>query len=365
MSGLTGSNASVINGINAANATSQANIANNTTNSNTAAGSQTALTGNLNTFLTMLTTQLKNQDPLSPMDSTQFTNQLVQFSAVEQQINTNSNLETLISLQKTSQQASAISYLGQTVSFSSSTLPLSSGASAFSYTLPSQAASLTVQIEDSSGAIVNTLTSPSGAAGTHDVSWDGTDSGGKQLPDGQYTIAITATDANGKAIIPTTAAYGIVTGVTSDSNGTELELGDSGMTTPLSGVLSIHSPVSNSGTGSTGTTGTTVSSASATPTPNGAGGTFSDGVGPGYATTAGSAVVTVNGPLGSATVDLSSRTLAQAAAIINGVQSSTGVTATVSGTSLAFTTTQTGAASLSGGTGDAAALDCTLAATTG
>ncbi len=259
---ISGTNASVISSIQNASAASLANASTSTTNSNTAASSQTQLTGNLNTFLNMLTTQLQNQDPLSPMDSTQFTSQLVQFSAVEQQINTNSNLQELISLQKTSQQAAAISYLGQTVSFSGSTLPLASGESAFSYTLPSQAASHTVQIENSSGQVVNTRASPSGAAGTHDVSWNGTDSGGNQLADGEYTVVVTATDSNGNAITPTINAYGIVTGVTSDSNGVELELGDSGMSTPLSSVLSIHTPTASSST--TGTTGTTGSSGTGT-----------------------------------------------------------------------------------------------------
>ncbi len=352
-SNLSGSNSTFINSINAANATSQANVANNTTNSNTAAGSQTALTGNLNTFLNMLTAQLKNQDPLSPMDSTQFTNQLVQFSEVEQQINTNSNLESLISMQKTSQQAQAISYLGQTVSFASNTLPLSSGTAAFSYTMPSTAASISVQIKDSNGNVVNTLTSPSGAAGTHTVTWDGTSSSGTTEPDGQYTVSITATDSNGKTVVPTVDAYGIVTGVTSDSSGTELELGDSGMTTLLGNVLSIHTPVSSSS--STSSSGATV-----TPTLTGAGSTFSNDVSPSFATTANSAVVTVTGPLGSTSVDLSGMTLAQAAAAITAVKATTGVTATVSGTSLGFATTQSGSASLSNGTGDAAALDCTL-----
>ncbi|HZZ11369.1 MAG TPA: flagellar hook capping FlgD N-terminal domain-containing protein, partial [Paraburkholderia sp.] len=87
---------------------------------NTAAGAgqSTAsqqLAGNFDTFLTLLTTQLQNQDPLSPMDSTQFTQQLVAFSGVEQQINTNNNLQSLIALNQSQQAASAVSYIGHSV----------------------------------------------------------------------------------------------------------------------------------------------------------------------------------------------------------------------------------------------------------
>jgi hypothetical protein len=80
-----------------------------------AANAQKSLSGNFETFLTLLTTQLKNQDPLSPMDSNQFTQQLVQFSQVEQQINSNKNLESLIALTKSQSATSAVSYLGKTL----------------------------------------------------------------------------------------------------------------------------------------------------------------------------------------------------------------------------------------------------------
>src|ERR1700686_3335504 len=77
-------------------------------------GSQ-QLAGNFDTFLKLLTTQLQNQDPLSPMDSNQFTQELVQFSQVEQQINTNTSLASLIALTKTQSSANAVSYLGKTI----------------------------------------------------------------------------------------------------------------------------------------------------------------------------------------------------------------------------------------------------------
>src|SRR5580658_9827571 len=95
--------------------------------SNNAATAQQQLTGNLNTFLTLLTTQLQNQDPLNPMDSDQFTQQLVEYSQVEQQINTNSDLQSLISLQQGGAASGAVSYLNQSITVSNGNAPLVNG----------------------------------------------------------------------------------------------------------------------------------------------------------------------------------------------------------------------------------------------
>ena len=232
ISTLTGSNAAVIQQMNSA---SQASAA---TQKNDTATAQAQLTGNLNSFLTMLTTQLKNQDPLSPTDSTQFTNQLVQYSEVEQQININSNLQTLIGLQKGSSQATAIGYIGQAVSATGSSLPLESGQSNFSYTLPSNASKVSITLQDSAGNTVATMSAPAATAGTHLVSWDGTNASGGKEPDGAYTISIAASDASGNPITATTNVYGTVTGVTADAtNGTQLQLG--AVNVPLANVTSI------------------------------------------------------------------------------------------------------------------------------
>src|SRR5437868_15149369 len=91
------------------------------------------LSGNFSTFLTLLTTQLKNQDPLSPMVSNQFTQQLVEFSQVEQQINSNQNLESLISLTKARSATDAVSYLGKTLTFTDGTAPLMNGQAKWAY----------------------------------------------------------------------------------------------------------------------------------------------------------------------------------------------------------------------------------------
>ncbi|ARJ64766.1 flagellar hook capping protein [Magnetospirillum sp. ME-1] len=186
-----------------------------------AAGKAT-LGSNFNTFLTMLTTQLKHQDPLSPMDSTQFTNQLVQFSSVEQQINANSNLEKLIKLQQTSQTSQGINYLGQTVEMSGTDLPLQDGAASLTYTLPKEARDVKIAIRDSSGAVVKTINGET-KAGAHSLDWDGKNSSGTQLDDGRYSITVTATAADGSSITTTSTTFGRVTKVTNDAtSGTTL-----------------------------------------------------------------------------------------------------------------------------------------------
>ena len=234
----SGSNAAVIANLNKQAATAASTMAaNNNALTSGSNSSSAGLASNLNMFLTMLTTQLKNQDPLSPTDSTQFTNQLVLYSQVEQQINTNSNLNKLISLQGTNQQSAAIGYIGQTVETSGTSMPLQSGTAAFNYTLPSTAQNAVVKIEDSTGTVVAQLTGKT-SAGTHYMSWDGKNAAGTQLADGTYTIAVVANDAQGNTVSATTNTYGRVTGVTSDAtNGTELDLGSA--TTPLSSVTSI------------------------------------------------------------------------------------------------------------------------------
>jgi flagellar basal-body rod modification protein FlgD len=228
-----------------------------TTTANTAAtaaatgstAGKATLGSNFNTFLTMLTTQLKHQDPLSPMDSTQFTNQLVQFSSVEQQINANSNLEKLIKLQQTAQTSQGISYLGQTVEVAGSDLPLQDGGASLSYTLPKEARDVKVVIKDSSGKQVNSITGDT-ATGRHDISWDGKDASGTQLDDGRYSFQVLATATDGTALTTTSTSFGRITKVTNDAtNGGTLvmEAGTKGndITLTMDKVVSIKDNASS------------------------------------------------------------------------------------------------------------------------
>jgi len=180
--------------------------------------SKKKLADDMDAFLTLLTAQLSNQDPLSPMDSTEFTNQLVQFSSVEQQIDTNENLESLLGLTQASINASVVSYIGKEIQAESSTVPLQDGNAKFTYTLPTQAKKVNVIIKDAEGGIVKTMEGETGK-GVHRLTWDGKDKDGVQLEDGAYSLEIQAEDTDGKQIenIYTTAT-GVATSVASDGN---------------------------------------------------------------------------------------------------------------------------------------------------
>src|SRR5579863_6368314 len=143
------------------------------TNGSNPANSSALLSQNFNTFLTLLTTQLQNQDPLSPLDTNQFTQQLVSFSEVEQQINTNTNLQSLISLQQTSQALSALPLVGQTIQYNNATAPLSNGQASFGYTLPANVNQATLVVTDSNGQTQFVESAPSTAAGPQNFVWNG------------------------------------------------------------------------------------------------------------------------------------------------------------------------------------------------
>ena len=207
----------------------------NTTGSNSAS-SLAQLSSNLNNFLTLLTTQLQYQDPLSPMDSTQFTNQLVQFASVEQQIQANKNLESLISLQQTNNMVGAVSYIGKQVEVTGQTSTLKDGKATFSYTLPTKASAAVVGIYDSNGKPVSVAQGEL-TAGRHDYVWDGKDSQGNAIPPGQYTIQVTAVDANNAQITPTYTTVGTVSTVGIENGVATLDL--DGVQVPLSNVVRV------------------------------------------------------------------------------------------------------------------------------
>jgi len=173
-----------------------------TNNSTTKTGDDAlaSLSGDYSNFLTLLTTQLKNQDPLSPMDATQFTQQLVQFSAVEQQINGNKKLDQLIGLQSTANAYGAVGFVGTSIAADSNDVPLQNSKAKFDYTIEKAGGAATLKILNSSGNIVM-LKQVDATVGTHPVEWDGTDYFGNKLPDGKYTVSVSYTDQNtGKAI---------------------------------------------------------------------------------------------------------------------------------------------------------------------
>ncbi len=200
------------------------------------ANSAKSLSSTYDSFLKLLTTQLQHQDPLSPIDSNQFISQLVAFAGVEQQINSNSNLEKLIGLQNNNLTTSALGYIGKTVEASGDTTELADGQAQFGYNLSDTAAATDLVVLDSTGHIVY-ATAGDTTAGNHGFTWDGHDLNGNTLPNGSYTLRIAAQDAQGKAVSATTSVFGKVTGVANDDTGLALLVGATRI--PVDDVLGV------------------------------------------------------------------------------------------------------------------------------
>lgn len=196
------------------------------TSTNTSANALNQLSGNFDTFLQLLTTQLQNQDPTSPMDSTQFTQQLVEMSQVQQQIDTNTNLQSLITLSQGQSNSIAMGYLGKSVVMTNGTGALTNSSADWTYGLNAAASSSTLTVTDSSGNVVYSGTGQT-TAGTHDFTWNGQDNNGKQLPDGTYTLAVSATAADGSAVTTSIASKAVVTGIDMTGTSPQLVIGSS------------------------------------------------------------------------------------------------------------------------------------------
>jgi len=192
--------------------TTVSSVPTTTTNTNVSqALNNTEIASNFTTFLQLLTTQLKNQDPLSPMDTNQFTQQLVQFAQVEQQMKSNDELSTLVSLQQTAQATAALSYVGSTVVVDGSTTQLSSGSATWSLT-STKPANATITITDSTGQTVYTGATAV-SAGTQNFVWNGHGNNGQLYPDGTYTLTATAVDATGQSVAVSTQIQAVVDSV--------------------------------------------------------------------------------------------------------------------------------------------------------
>ena len=197
-----------------------------------------SIAGNFDTFLSLLTTQLKNQNPLDPLDTNQFTSQLVQFSSVEQQLKSNTFLSTLVQATQNSSNNAAVSYIGKQVTSTGVNSDLKNGAATWSFNLPT-AAKVNVTIKDASGNQVYTETG-SLAAGAGQFNWDGVGTEGTTKPNGTYTITIDAKNAQGAYVAASTETTGTVTGV--DLSGTEPSLIVGTSTVKLSDVTSVRTP---------------------------------------------------------------------------------------------------------------------------
>ncbi len=199
--------------------------------------SRKSIADNFDTFLNLLTTQLKNQNPLDPLDTNQFTQQMVQFTSVEQQLKTNEFLQALTASAQNATNTEAVAYIGRDITASGSNALLSNGNATWGYTLDRSAANTTITIRDAQGNLVHTEET-SLAAGNGTFRWDGRDAQGNQFPDGNYSITINARDSNGNYVPVNTQITGTVSGV--DLSGGEPMLVLDGAQVRLSSVISVR-----------------------------------------------------------------------------------------------------------------------------
>lgn len=179
---------------------------------NSSAGS--TLAGNFQSFLTLLTTQLQNQNPLDPLDTNQFTQQLVQFAGVEQQLKTNDQLASMLSLQQTAQSTQALTFVGKTALVTGSTAHLSNSAGGATWYLGIPKDSVVdISITNSTGQTVFTHQYDAAAGDNQQFIWDGKGDDGTQLTDGQYKLTATATDPTGNSVAVATKIQGVVSSV--------------------------------------------------------------------------------------------------------------------------------------------------------
>jgi flagellar basal-body rod modification protein FlgD len=194
------------------------------------------IAGNFQSFLQLLTTQLQNQNPLDPLDTNQFTQQLVEFAGVQQQLNTNDSLATLVSLQQTAQSTQALGFVGKTAVVTGSTAPMTNSSATWQVSVPT-ASTLNVTIANSTGQTVFTGSYNASAGNNQPFEWNGQGNDGTKYPDGNYTLTATAKDAGGNTVAVTTAIEGTVNSVDLTQSPPLLSIG--GQTYTVSQIQSI------------------------------------------------------------------------------------------------------------------------------
>lgn len=212
--------------------------------SGTTSAAQTDAAGiaeNFDAFLQLLTTQLKNQNPLEPMDTNEFTNQLVQFSSVEQTIKTNQNLENLINVTSSNSAAAIVSFIGKTVSAAGASTNLKDGTAKWDYNLSDDAENSLVTIRDNLGEIVHSE-QLSLDAGKGSYEWDGTNLTGGESPEGVYTITIDAKKTDDSTVQVDTTVTGVVDGVDFSKSDPVLNVG--GVLVSLSSIKEVKTTTS-------------------------------------------------------------------------------------------------------------------------
>lgn len=202
------------------------------------AAARTSISGTFDTFLSLLTTQLKYQDPIDPLNTDEFTSQLVQFSQVEQQISSNDKLDALLTQAGFNQISFAASLTGKSAEVRGSEQAFDGqNPVGFGYDMPPGAISATISILDESGTLVYSVGAET-AAGRHPFDWDGIGIDGAAAPAGTYGISVTGQDSEGNAITADTSVVRRVTGV--DLSGTAVLVETDGGSFDINEILAIH-----------------------------------------------------------------------------------------------------------------------------
>jgi flagellar basal-body rod modification protein FlgD len=208
---------------------------NTTTGATTATSQLAGLSTDYTMFLKLLTTQMQNQDPLDPMDTSEYTQQLVQFSQVEQSIKQSASLQDIVSQLSAQQMSQASSFIGKEARFDSAIAGLGGDPATWTYFVNGTPATVTATITDSSGKVVNTVTLDPTSQGRY--AWDGTTSDGGKAADGAYTLAVTATTAGGDKLDTVINSVAKVTDVV--ASGGDILLGVNGIRMPLYGLIAV------------------------------------------------------------------------------------------------------------------------------
>ncbi len=192
-----------------------------------------------NDFLSLLVSELQNQDPLNATSTTDFINQLTSYANFDQQQSINANMTSLASSFGSLVTLNSVNYIGHTVEAKSNTATLSNGSATYGYTLNSAAANVAISIQDSSGNTVWSGTG-SGNAGANSFTWDGKNSSGTQLSDGgQYTMSVTATDSTGTSVYGYTTITGTVTGIDTSTSTPALTI--DGVSVSAANIIAVKS----------------------------------------------------------------------------------------------------------------------------
>lgn len=230
-------NGSIFPGASQAATANQTNAVADTTTGN----AREQLIQNFDTFLELLVAQIQNQDPTSPVETETFTQQLVQFSDLEQSIQSNDNLETILSSIQSQNAANVVSYIGSTVTAQGSTTALTNGQATFNVQAADAVTQAQVLIRDNLGNVVFEGTQDLNR-GNNELTFDGDSVEGRQFNEGDaFSISVTAQDADENPVNIATGVSGVVDGV--DFSGTVPNLRIGQVTVPLTAVTSVNQTI--------------------------------------------------------------------------------------------------------------------------